>query len=235
MELLKKVKNELAEFIEPEKAEFLPKFFKAYPGGYGEGDKFIGVRVPYQRKVAKRYFRDFELSSLGLLLQSDVHEYRLTGLFMLGYRFEKTKTEAERKEIIGLYLTNLKGINNWDLVDYSADKILGPYLKDKDKSMLCDFARDKDLWKNRIAIVATYPCIKDNKFQDTIKISEMLLHHPHDLIHKAVGWMLREVGNRYLETEIAFLKKYYKTMPRIMLRYAIEKFDEDLRVEFMSK
>jgi len=154
---------------------------------------------------------------------------------MLGHRFEKTKTEVERKDIVDFYLANLTGVNNWDLVDYSADKILGPYLKDKDNSMLYDFARDKDLWKNRIAIIATYPCIKDNKFQDTIKISEILLHHPHDLIQKAVGWMLREVGNRNLETEIAFLEKYYKTMPRTMLRYAIEKFDEELRKIFMSK
>ena len=235
MELLKKIKSDLAEFIEPEKTKFLPKFFKAFPGGYGEGDKFIGVRVPYQRKVAKRYFRDFDLKSLGLVLQSDVHEYRLTGLFMLGYRFEKTKTEADRKDIINLYLVNLKGVNNWDLVDYSADRILGLYLKDKNKSMLYNFARDKDLWKNRIAIVATYPCIKDNKFQDTIKISEILLQHPHDLIHKAVGWMLREVGNRNLNTEITFLEKYSKTMPRTMLRYAIEKFDEELRQKFLKK
>lgn len=235
MDLLKKIKSDLAEFIEPEKAEFLPKFFKAFPGGYGEGDKFIGVRVPYQRKVAKRHFRDFALKSFGVVLQSDVHEYRLTGLFMLGYRFEKTTTEADRKNIIDLYLANLKGVNNWDLVDYSADRILGLYLKDKSKSMLYNFARDKDLWKNRIAIVSTFPCIKDNKFQDTIKISEILIHHPHDLIHKAVGWMLREVGNRNLNSEITFLEKHSKTMPRTMLRYAIEKFDEELRQKFLKK
>jgi len=235
MDLLKKIKSDLAEFIEPAKAKFLPKFFKAFPGGYGEGDKFIGVRVPYQRKVAKKLWRDFDLKSLGMVLQSDVHEYRLTGLFMLGYRFEKTKTDADRKDIIELYLANLKGVNNWDLVDYSADRILGLYLKDKSKSILYSFARDTDLWKNRIAIIATYPCIKDNKFQDTLKISEILLHHPHDLIHKAVGWMLREVGNRNLNTEITFLEKHSKIMPRTMLRYAIEKFDEELRQKFMSK
>jgi len=120
-------------------------------------------------------------------------------------------------------------------VDYSADRILGLYLKDKSKSILYSFARDTDLWKNRIAIIATHPCIKDNKFQDTIKISEILLPHPHDLIHKAVGWMLREVGNRNLNTEITFLEKHSKIMPRTMLRYAIEKFDEELRQKFMSK
>lgn len=234
MTIVKIVQKELTSYSSKEKALFLPKFFKTGKGEYAEGDKFIGVTVPNQRIVAKKYYSKISLKELEELLHSSIHEYRLTALIMLVYKFEKQKSESERKQMFDLYINNTDYINNWDLVDLSAPKIVGAYLFDKERTLLYDFAKTNHLWKQRIAIISTYYFIKRNEFEDTLRISEILLNHKHDLIHKAVGWMLREVGKMNLQVEIEFLNKNYKQMPRTMLRYAIEKFDEDLRQKYLK-
>lgn len=231
---VEQIKQELNKYIDSEKACYLPRFFQAFKGGYGEGDCFIGVVVPHQRKVAKKYYKAIDMKDIEKLLNEPVHEYRLTALFMLVYKFEKTKDERDREVIVDTYLTNIKAVNNWDLVDLSAPNILGAFLFDKDKSILYDMAETPDLWKQRIAILSTFYFIRQGKFDDTLKIAKILLHHEHDLIHKAVGWMLREIGNRDFDVEYEFLKDNYKSMPRTMLRYAIEKFEPDLRQKFLK-
>lgn len=227
------VKEELQATADPEKAAFLLKFFKAFPGGYGEGDLFIGVAVPKQRAIARRHYRDIGLEDLTSLLRDSAHESRLTALFMLVYKFEKAKTDSQRKDLAGLYLENLDYINNWDLVDSSADKILGAYLSTRNKDVLYEFARQGHLWKQRIAIITTLYFIRQGAYEDTIKIAKILLYHEHDLIHKAVGWMLREVGKRDFDVEYNFLREHYTDMPRTMLRYAIEKSPPELRKKFL--
>lgn len=234
MQNVRMIMDELHKFADKEKAEFFPRFFKTNPGDYGEGDKFIGVTVPNQRKVAKKFYKAVKLGEIAELLHEPIHEYRLTALFILVYKYQKAKDKAEREAIVNLYLENTAYINNWDLVDSSADKILGPYLIEKDKGILYDFAYSNDLWKQRIAIIATFHFIKNNRFDDTLRIASILLTHKHDLIHKAVGWMLREVGNRDFEVEYNFLSEKYQQMPRTMLRYAIEKFEEELRQRFLK-
>jgi len=228
------IKKELHSYINPEKAAFLPNFFQAYPGGYGEGDRFIGVVVPDQRKVSRKYYRAISLTELGELIQSEVHEHRLTAIFILVLKYEKSGTEAEKKALVDFYLSNLSYINNWDLVDSSAYKILGNFLFDRDRSLLYHLATSGNLWQQRTAIIATYYFIKHNDYDDTQKIADLLLSHEHDLIHKAVGWMLREVGNRDFEVEYNYLQTRYRQMPRTMLRYAIEKFEPGLRKKFLE-
>jgi 3-methyladenine DNA glycosylase AlkD len=231
--LSKSIIDELNENACKEKAQHHLKFFKTGSGEYGEGDKFIGVNVPIQRKIAKKYYREINLNELEQLLKSEIHECRLTALFMLCYKFEKAAKD-EKASIVNLYLDNIAFVNNWDLVDASAPTLLGGYLFDKNRSLLYDLANSDDLWKQRIAIIATLYFIRRDDFYDTLAISKILLHHHHDLIHKAVGWMIREVGKRDQDVAIAFLQKHYTEMPRTMLRYAIEKFDEDLRQQFLK-
>ncbi|NLZ38679.1 MAG: DNA alkylation repair protein [Firmicutes bacterium] len=228
------VKENLKFYANAEKAEFLPRFFQAFPGGYGEGDRFLGVSVPDQRRVAKKYFQKLSLSEIIKLLQEPIHEYRQTALFMLVYRFEKAKDETEKEQIVALYLQNTAYINNWDLVDSSAYKILGAYLLHREKDILYLLARSNNLWEQRMAIIATFAFIKAGFYSDTLQLAEILLDHPHDLIHKAVGWMLREVGKRDLQLEHEFLRRHYQKMPRTMLRYAIEKFPAALRQKFLQ-
>ena len=232
--LLQSIINELNENACKEKAQHHMQFFKTGSGEYGEGDKFIGVNVPCQRKIAKKYYKEINLNELEKLLRNEIHEYRSTALFMLCYKFDKA-TENEKNFIVNLYLDNLDFVNNWDLVDASSPTILGGYLFDKNRSLLYDLANSDNLWKQRIAIISTLYFIRRNDFYDTLAISELLLHHQHDLIHKAVGWMIREVGKRDKDLAITFLLKYYTEMPRTMLRYAIEKFDENLRQHFLKK
>src|SRR3989344_4525536 len=219
--MLNEIKKELQSKSSPEKAKIYQRFFKTGKGEYGEGDVFIGLTVPEQRTLAKKYI-DLELKDVGILLNNKIHEYRLTGFLILVYKFEK----GNQEKIYNFYLENIKNANNWDLIDCIADKIIGKYLIDKDKKTLYEFANSDNLWKKRIAIISTFEFIKKNKFEDTLKISEILLNDKHDLIHKSVGWMLREIGKRDLKIEEDFLKKYYKKMPRTMLRYAVERFDE---------
>ncbi len=227
------IKRELEQHADREKGEFLPHFFKAIPGGYGEGDLFLGVQVPLQRKIARKHFKDISLDETEKLLQDPVHECRLTALFILCLRYEKARGEEDKAELVNLYLRNLSYVNNWDLVDSSAYKILGPYLMDKKKDMLYELAASGELWQERIAVIATMHFIKNGRFTETLKLAEQFLGHKHDLMHKAVGWMLREVGKQNFNVEYEFLLKHYRIMPRTMLRYAIEKFDAELRKKFL--
>lgn len=234
MSYVEKIKQELNKHINDEKAAYLPEFFQAFEGGYGEGDRFLGVVVPDQRKVAREYYKVVSIKDIEELLNEPYHEYRLTALFMMVYKFEKAKDKKEKEEIVNTYLNNIVAVNNWDLVDSSAPQILGPFLWDKNRGILYEMAQTQDLWKQRIAIMSTFYFIKQGEFNDTLKIAKMLLNHEHDLIHKAVGWMLREIGKRDFEVEYNFLKENYKVMPRTMLRYAIEKFEPDLRQKFLK-
>jgi 3-methyladenine DNA glycosylase AlkD len=231
-----KVKQELNKFTDKEKAKILSRFFKTGKGEYGEGDVFIGIKVPDQRKVAKKYYKEILLSDIEKLLKSEVHEHRLTALLILTYKYPKLSAK-EKKKIIDFYIKHTDYINNWDLIDLSAPKILGQYLLEKpdERKILYKFAKSKSLWERRIAILTTYTFIRNQQFNDTLAISELLLNDDHDLIHKGVGWMLRELGNRDQKTEEGFLKKHYKIMPRTMLRYAIEKFEEGKRQYYLKK
>lgn len=228
------VKKDLNRFNDKKRGETLPKFFQVYPGGYGEGDKFIGVTVPNQRTVSKKHYENISLSELEQLLWEPIHEYRLTALFMLVLKYQKSKDESLQKEIVELYLKNIERVNNWDLVDSSAHHILGPYLMNKNRQLLYELANSPNFWVQRIAIIATLHFIRNGQFDDTLSIAEILLNHRHDLIHKAVGWMLREVGKKDYEVEHAFLIKHYNNMPRTMLRYAIERFPEEVRQNFLK-
>lgn len=229
-----KVRYDLESCADPVKASHLTRFFQAYPGGYGEGDRFIGVSVPNQRKIARSYFQAFSLSELEELIRDPLHECRLTAIFMLILKFEKAEKEPERQALVKLYLDNLVWINNWDLVDSSAYKILGPHLFRKDRSVLYDLAASGELWKQRVAVITTLFFIRNKDYADILSLARLLLRHEHDLMHKAIGWMLREVGNRDFDLEYNFLKQHYRVMPRTMLRYAIEKFDEELRQKFLK-
>lgn len=192
--VIEEIKRELAAQSDPEKAEFLPRFFKTLPGGYAEGDIFIGVTVPKIRSVAKRY-RDLPISKIRTLLKSEIHEHRLAALLILVDQFGKAD-DAGKEKIAGFYLDNLKYVNNWDLVDLSAYKILGAYLFDKDRSILYNLCEYPHLWSQRVSIISTFYFIRKGELEDTFRLAEKLLSHKHDLIHKAVGWMLREAGKR---------------------------------------
>lgn len=231
--MLKLLKNDLQKLANPEKAKFVAGYFKTGKGEYGEGDIFLGITVPEQRKIAKKY-PHLSLKELQKLLDSKIHEERLVSLMILRIKYQMADQKG-KKEIYELYLRNTDNINNWDLIDLSSGGIVGAYLFDKDKSILYKLAKSKSIWEKRIAMLATYPYIKTGQFTDTIKIAEILLHDTNDLIQKAVGWMLREIGKKDLKTEEKFLTKYYKIMPRTMLRYAIEKFEEKKRKFYLSK
>ncbi|MBX2996962.1 MAG: DNA alkylation repair protein [Caldilineaceae bacterium] len=224
------VQQALAELADPSIAEHSQRFFKSGPGEYGEGDRFRGIRVPVQRKVAQRFDR-LPLDETERLLHSPFHEDRLTALLILVRQYGRR--QADRQAIYDLYLRNTQFINNWDLVDSSAPQIVGAFLVDKPRAILDELARSSSLWERRIAIMATQHFIKLGEFDDTLRLARILLHDREDLIHKAVGWMLREVGNRDLAVEEAFLAQTYQTMPRTMLRYAIEKFPEDRRKAYL--
>jgi len=213
------------------KAEDLQRFFKTGTGEYGEGDVFLGIRVPVLRKLATEY-RDLTLGQAKKLLRSAIHEERLLALFILIDIFAKGSDVAKR-QIYHLYLEHTQFVNNWDLVDASAEHIVGAYLWDKDKAPLLELAGSSLLWERRIAILSTFHFIKRGEFEATLKIARLLLADSEDLIHKAVGWMLREVGKRNLATEEAFLGKHYRKMPRTMLRYAVEKFPEEKRRAYL--
>jgi len=230
------VKKEMQKLANPEKAKVLMRFFKTGKGQYGEGDIFLGIMVPEQRTVSKKF--DLELAEIRKLLESKIHEHRLVALFILIRNYNKSEDEESRKKIFDFYLKNTKHINNWDLIDLSAVKILGEYLinkPDDDRKIIYKLADSSNIWERRIAILTTFQFIKNGKFEDSLKVAEILLKDKHDLIHKSVGWMLREIGKRDQEAEENFLKKHYKKMPRTMLRYAIERFDKSKREFYMRK
>lgn len=229
---IKDIQKEVLTHKNPEKARFLQRFFKTGKGEYAEGDIFYGIIVPVQRKIALKY-SDLSLSEVKNLLKSNVHEERLIALLILVHKFEHGK-ESDQKDIYDLYLKSTQYINNWDLVDLSAAKIVGAYLQDKPRLILQNLATSQMLWERRIAMIATYCFIRSNQFEDTLLIAKILINDKHDLIQKAVGWMLREVGKRDEVVEKDFLKRYYKTMPRTALRYAIEKFPEQIRKAYLN-
>ncbi len=228
----KSVKSILVTLSNPAQAKIYQRFFKTGKGEYGEGDVFRGIRVPELRSMAKQ-FKDIPVEEAVELLHSDYHEDRMLALFILIISYRKG--DEERKEqIYQIYLSNTARINNWDLVDCSAEHIVGEHLWERDRSILEKLAKSEDLWERRIAVIATFNFIKKNDYDDTLKLAELLLNDKHDLIHKAVGWMLREIGNRDLATEEIFLRKHYRQMPRTMLRYAIEKFEEEKRQKYLK-
>lgn len=233
MEVVAKIKKDLESKSDAEKAAFFPRFFKAGKGEYAEGDQFIGVIVPEQRIIAKKYYQQITLDQVEELLSSPIHEYRLTALFMLVLKFKKAKKD-EREQIYRFYLSHTDRINNWDLVDSSAYSIVGPYLLDKDRKILYELARSKSLWEQRISIIATKAFISKGDVEDTFALAEIFLKHEHDLIHKAVGWMLREAGKKDIAGLRSFLKKYAQVMPRTMLRYAIEKISDQERKRYLA-
>jgi len=250
MTLLDDLKADMEAMADRKRAKDGQWFFKTGKGEYGEGDVFMGIRVPEQRKVAKKY-RDMPLEDIERLLGSHIHEHRLTAAIMLVQKFELARKARERdrprkgdpvdpagemRAIYELYLNNTEHINNWDIVDSSAPQIVGGYLLDgdKDTTLLDTLARSESLWERRIAMMATFQFIKVDRFEEAFRLATVLLHDGHDLIHKAVGWMLREVGNRDREAECSFLDLHAGTMPRTMLRYAIEKFPTDLRKHYMT-
>jgi 3-methyladenine DNA glycosylase AlkD len=226
--------QELLSVANPEKAQFLQGFFKTGKGQYAEGDVMLGIIVPITRDIVKKSPK-LPLNEIRILLDSEYHEARLAGLLFLVKQFKKADVE-EKKGIFDFYLQNARKANNWDLVDVTCRDVIGAYLLDKtDRSVLCRLAESDNLWEQRIAIVSTWTFIKHRQFDDTLDIAEKLLHHKHDLMHKAAGWMLREVGKKDRQTLVDFLEKHYQTMPRTMLRYAIEHFSAEERAFFMKK
>lgn len=230
---LNRIKKELEKKRNKEQAKLLSRFFKTGKGQYGQGDVFWGIKVPVQREIVKM-FKDASLKEIQELLDDEIHECRLTGLLILVQRYKKSEN---KKEIFDFYLKNTKRINNWDLVDLSAPNIVGNFFLDKKKErkILYSLVKSKNLWERRIAVLSAFAFIRDKQFKDVLKISEILLKDEHDLIHKAVGWMLRELGKRDKNIEVSFLKKHCKTMPRTMLRYAIEKFGDKERKIYMKR
>ncbi len=230
------IKNELKKYAKSDCIEEKFTYFhKTGKGQYAQDDIFIGVTVPDIRKVANEYYKTISLEEIKELLYSKYHEERLLALIILTYKMKKAK-EDEKEKIVNLYVNNTQYINGWDLVDLSAHYILGKYLLEHEdkKDILYKFANSNDLWKQRISIVSTWIFIRNNQYEDTLKIAEILLNNKQDLIHKAVGWMLREVGKKDFDVEYNFLVKHYKKMPRTMLRYSIERLDEDLRQDFLK-
>lgn len=232
--MINSIINEALSHANSDNASLFKKYFKCIPGGYGEGDSFVGIKNPPIKAIAKANI-NIDIKNLRKLLQHKIHEIRLLALYIFQFKFKSKKTlEQEKDDLIELYLNNTKYINNWDLVDVSAYHIIGAYFFDKSDDTIISLSYSDYLWENRIAMIATFYHIRKNNFKLAIHIAENLINHEHDIIHKAVGWMLREIGKRNLEIELAFLKQHYKYMPRTMLRYAIEKFDEPLRQKILK-
>lgn len=229
------IQSQLKSLSNPEKKAYFPTFFKTGKGQYGEGDLFIGIIVPDIRKVAKAN-KDITPEEIELLLNNSFHECRMCALMILVEQFKKGKKENERKSIFDFYLSHTSRINNWDLVDLSAKDIVGEYLADKqNRTVLYELAESSLLWDQRIAVIATFAFIKRHDFTDIIKLSEKLLYHKHDLMHKAIGWMLRETGKKDKSVLIGFLDKHHQSMPRTMLRYSIEKLSAEEKSYYMRK
>ncbi len=233
--MLKQLIEELNKSSDKQQAENLQRFFKTGKGEYAEGDVFLGIKVPVQRQICKKYY-GLSLENIQELLDSKIHEHRLCGLVILINKYKKSKKNpVEKIRIFEFYLKNASEnkINNWDLVDLSAPKLVGEFLLKEDRSILRTLAKSNNLWERRIAIVSTMPFIKNRAFGESLVISDILINDEHDLIHKAVGWMLREIGKKNADVLEIFLSTRYKQMPRTMLRYAIEKFPEEKRKKYL--
>lgn len=225
------IRNEIRALADPEIAAHSQRFFKTGKGEYGEGDRFLGIRVPVIRRQVKSH-RDASLQAILAILRSRWHEERLFAVLALVDRYGRGDDET-KKQVFNAYLDHLRFVNNWDLVDSSAHLIVGPWLESRSRRRLRTMSKSGNLWVRRVAIMSTYHYIRQYDFSDTLEIAASLLDDPHDLIHKAVGWMLREVGNRDKQAEVRFLKKHYRAMPRTMLRYAIEKFPQNERKRWL--
>ena len=235
MNEIKLIKKELNSLANKKQAKISQRFFKTGHREYGEGDIFLGIKVPIQRKVADK-FTNLPLEDIEQLLHSKIHEYRLTAIIISVNQFKKAD-EVLREKIYKLYLRNAKWVNNWDLVDSSAHYIVGEYLLDKPRNVLYELAKSKMLWERRIAVISTFAFIRYNNFKDTVKLAKILLNDKHDLMHKACGWMLREMGKKSEQGEkelIKFLDKHTLKMPRVMLRYAIERLPEMKRKYYLG-
>ena len=228
-----KAREEIRALANKKIAQHSLRFFKTDKGEYGHGDLFLGVRAPQIRLIAKKHI-DISITDMKTLIQSKYHEERFLGLIILVNKYAKTKDKKNRNQLYKIYVSSFKYINNWNLVDVTCPHVTGKHLIDKDRTILYKWAKSEDLWTKRIAMVSTFSFIRKNDLEDTFKIAEILLQDKHDLIHKAVGWMLREAGKRDIKKEEAFLKKHYKTMPRTMLRYSIEKFPETKRQKYLK-
>lgn len=233
MPAINDLKKELKSLANPQKAALFMRFFKTGKGEYGYGDKFFGLTVPQQRELSVKY-KDIETDDIFSLLKDPVHECRLTALLILVDKY-RSSGKRDREKIAKLYLKNARFVNNWDLVDTSAHVILGDYFLDKPRNILFKLAASENLWERRIAVLTTYNFIRNNDFDDAIKLYTMLLNDKHDLMHKAVGWMLREAGKRNINVLISFLDKHCTIMPRTMLRYSIEKLPEKIRKEYLKR
>lgn len=219
----------------PERAVQMPRYFKTGKGEYGEGDIFYGVSVPDQRSVAKEFYKEISLEELSDVLKSELHEMRLTAILILVAKYEKAKSSTEKRKLVDFYLNHLEYVNNWDIVDSSAHKILGDYaFHNSEEEILYRLSSDENMWKKRVAVVGSLWFIKNKHYELTQKLILNNLNHPHDLMHKANGWMLREIGKKDESVMLDFLNKHYKDMPRTSLRYAIERLDEDLRQDYLK-
>ena len=219
----------------PERAVQMPRYFKTGKGEYGEGDIFYGVSVPDQRSVAREFYKEISLEELSDVLKSEVHEMRLTAILIVVAKYEKAKDITEKREVVDFYLNHLEYVNNWDIVDSSAHKILGDYaFRNDEEEILYRLSSDENMWKKRVAVVGSFWFIKHKHYELTQKLVLNNLKHSHDLMHKANGWMLREIGKKDESVLLSFLDKYYKEMPRTSLRYAIERLDEDLRQDYLK-
>lgn len=226
--------KDLRKFSSKEKAQILQRFFKTGPGQYGEGDVFIGVKVPEIRQVCREH-RDIKLPEVKKLVQSEIHEDRVLGLLILVDQFNRAD-EKKQKQIFDFYIKNRKHINNWDLVDLTAPNIVGIWLYENDQSApLYQWVKSKKLWERRIAVLATFTFLRRGRYQETLDLCQMLLNDPEDLMHKASGWMLREMGKRDLKPLLQFLNQYAHVMPRTMLRYSIEKLSPKLKKKYMTQ
>ncbi len=234
MVTLQHIIDEVYKYANPERAVQTAQYLQCYKGGYGFGDTFIGVSTPNLRTIAYN-LKQTDTDLVFELLTHPVHEIRLLSLLILVKQFETKKTPpATRTKITNFYYNNLEYINNWDLVDTSAHKLLGPSITNNNLYIINELAHNHNLWKNRVAMMATFYHIKQRQFEIPLHIATILLNHKHDLIHKIVGWGLREIGNLDHQAETHFLNQHYKTMPRTMLRYAIEKFDEQERQAYLK-
>lgn len=229
-----KVIQNLKAFASEEKAEVLKRFFKTGKGEYAEGDVFIGITVPNIRSVCKKFYKELSLGDLDFFISNPIHEYRLFALICCTYSFERADG-VERENIFNWYLKNIDFINNWDLVDLSSHEVVGKFLKGRDRQVLYDLVKSERMWYQRIAVVSTYAFIRDGDFVDILAFAKILLNTEYDLIQKAVGWMLREVGKRDVGVLREFLNMYCEVMPRVMLRYSIERMDSDERSKYLGR
>jgi 3-methyladenine DNA glycosylase AlkD len=232
--MLSKLNSELKSLVDSKQAEILQKFFKTGKGGYGEGDIFLGIKVPVQRKIANKY-EDLKLKDIQRLLDSKIHEHRMVGLFILIKLYNKSE-KKDKKKIFNFYLKNAKAnnINNWDLVDLSAPNIVGDFLLKMDRGVLYKLVKSKNLWERRISVLACFAFIRRRDFEDALRIASSLLGDSNDLIHKSVGWMLREIGKKDERVLEDFLRGNYKKIPRTTLRYSIERFEEGKRQRYLK-